>query len=141
MPDRTFTIVRARSADYDLARQAVVEVHAREISDAADLLAFLSDPACYLLLAVDDGRVAGSLRGYALRRPDRSEPQFLLYAIDVRAECRNRGIGTALVEHFITEARTPVRWRYGCRRVSPTKPRWPRMRIAGFVGRLPMMSC
>jgi GNAT superfamily N-acetyltransferase len=65
----------------------------------------LSDPARYLLLAIEGDRVAGSLSGYALQPPHRREPQFLLYAIDVRSKSRNRGIGKALVKAFIVEAR------------------------------------
>ena len=47
----------------------------------------------------------GSLNGFALRAPQGPEPQFLLYKIDVQPDRRNRGIGWALVEAFITEAR------------------------------------
>lgn len=101
----TFTILRARRADRNLARQAIVELHGRALCDEAAILDFLSDPARYLILAVEGGRVAGSLSGYALRPPQRREPQFLLYEIDVRPECRKRGIGRALVEAFIAEAR------------------------------------
>jgi GNAT superfamily N-acetyltransferase len=50
--------------------------------------------------------VVGSLNGYALRPPQRREPQFLLYEVDVRRGHRKRGIGRALVERFMAEART-----------------------------------
>jgi ribosomal protein S18 acetylase RimI-like enzyme len=105
MNDDTFTIVRASAADADLARQAMVELHERTPLDESALVAFLSDPANYLLLALEGGRVVGSLNGYALRHPHRHEPAFLLYEIDVRSECRNRGIGTALVESFVAQGR------------------------------------
>ena len=49
--------------------------------------------------------MVGSLNGYVLQRPYRREPQFLLYEIGVRPDCRNRGIGSALVKRFIAEAR------------------------------------
>jgi GNAT superfamily N-acetyltransferase len=62
---------------------------------------FLADSARYLLLATEQDRVLGSLNGYALRHLYRREPQFLLYEIDVRPECRNRGIRKALVESFM----------------------------------------
>ena len=45
------------------------------------------------------------MNGYALRHLYRPEPQFLLYEIDVRPECRNRGIGKALVDSFMGEAK------------------------------------
>jgi|HubBroStandDraft_1064217.scaffolds.fasta_scaffold300656_2 ribosomal protein S18 acetylase RimI-like enzyme len=105
MPDQTFTIVRARAADARFARQAIVELHAREPFDEAALADFLTDPTCYLFLALEGDRVVGSLNGYSLRHPNRREPAFLLYEIDVRPECWNRGIGKALVARFTAEAR------------------------------------
>jgi ribosomal protein S18 acetylase RimI-like enzyme len=35
----------------------------------------------------------------------RREPQFFIYGIDVRVQHQNRGVGTALVDRFISEAR------------------------------------
>jgi ribosomal protein S18 acetylase RimI-like enzyme len=102
---RTFTVLRAGGSDAGLAREAVAELHERLPCDEAALSTFLADPACYLLLAVEGCRVVGSLNGYALRPPHRREPQFLLYEIDVRPGCRNRGVGRALVERFVAEAR------------------------------------
>jgi GNAT superfamily N-acetyltransferase len=100
----TFTILRAANAHVALARQAILEVHRRPQADETALLEF-SDPARYLLLALEADRVVGSLSGFAVRHPHRCEPQFLLYEIDVRPECQNRGIGQALVERFIMEAK------------------------------------
>jgi GNAT superfamily N-acetyltransferase len=102
---QTFTILRATRADLLLARQAILEVHQRTPQDETALLEFLSDLARHLLLALEAGRVVGSLSGFALRHPHRREPQFLLYEIDVRPECQTRGIGQALVERFISEAK------------------------------------
>ncbi|MGI8908752.1 MAG: GNAT family N-acetyltransferase [Candidatus Sumerlaeaceae bacterium] len=68
------------------------------------LLAFLSDPNGYLLLATKGEQVIGSLSGFALRHAFRSEPAFLLYEIDVHPSARRNGIGTALVRQFINEA-------------------------------------
>ena len=102
----SFTILRASSADLGLARQAIVEVDGRTALDETALAEFISDLARYLLLAIEGGRVIGSLNGYALQRPYRREPQFLLYEVGVRPECRNRGVGKALVAKFISEART-----------------------------------
>jgi GNAT superfamily N-acetyltransferase len=106
MTDPTVTILRAGNADASLAREAIGEVHGRTLSDEVAIVEFLSDPARYLLLAVAGGRVVGSLNGYAFRPPHRRDPQFLLYEIDVRLEHRNRGIGKALVNRFIVEARS-----------------------------------
>jgi ribosomal protein S18 acetylase RimI-like enzyme len=106
MTDQEFTIVRADVADLELAAEAVRDVHERDVLDEGALEEFLLDNARYLLLALERGHVVGSLNGYALRHPDRREPAFLLYEIDVREECRNRGIGKALVNWFIAEARS-----------------------------------
>jgi ribosomal protein S18 acetylase RimI-like enzyme len=103
--NRTFTILRASTAEVGLARQAIVEVDGRTVLDDVSLVEFLSDPARYLLLAIESGRVVGSLNGYSLQRTYRREPQFLLYEVGVRPECRNRGVGTALVARFVGEAR------------------------------------
>ena len=105
MTDDGFTIVRAGTADLELAAEAVREVHERDVLDEGALEEFLSDNSRYLLLALEDGRLVGSLNGYALKHPDRREPAFFLYEIDVREECRNRGIGKALVNRFVAEAR------------------------------------
>ena len=96
---------RAAGADLELAHQALTEVHCREAVNDAAVEKSLADPSCYLMLAIEDGRVIGSLIGHALRKAHRRELQFLLYEIDVRQECRNRGVGRALVEAFVAEAR------------------------------------
>jgi ribosomal protein S18 acetylase RimI-like enzyme len=103
---QVFTIVRAKTADVELAREAMLELHERKTFDHDAMVKFLSDPASYLFLALEDGRVAGSLFGYALAHPPMCEPQFLLYEVDVRPQTRRRGIGKALVQAFIAAART-----------------------------------
>ncbi|HET7499282.1 MAG TPA: GNAT family N-acetyltransferase [Candidatus Eisenbacteria bacterium] len=98
------SIVRATRDHADLARQALTELPERPVDESA-LREFLDDERRYLLLAVENGLAVGSLYGYALRQPYRVEPQFLLYALDVREGFRRRGIGRALVERFGAEAR------------------------------------
>ena len=102
---RELVIVRAGAADLELAAEAVRHVHERDVLDDGALGEFLSDNSRYLILALENSRVVGSLNGYALKHPDRREPAFFLYEIDVREECRNRGIGRALVNRFTAEAR------------------------------------
>jgi ribosomal protein S18 acetylase RimI-like enzyme len=106
MTNHELHIVRAGVADLALAIEAVREVHEREPFDREAVEEFLADSALYLFLALEHGRVAGSLNGYALKHPHRREPAFFLYEIDVREECRNRGIGKALVNRFVAEARS-----------------------------------
>jgi GNAT superfamily N-acetyltransferase len=107
-----FRLVRAGGEHRLLARAALLEVNGRSVDEAA-LESFLSDERRYLLLALEGDRPGhteidrpiGTLTGYALQRPHRPEPQFLLYDIDVREAWRRRGVGSALVERFIEEAR------------------------------------
>lgn len=98
-------ILRAKRADLELARQAITEIHGRPQVDDAALADFLSRPSSYLLLASEGGRAVGSLSGHAILHAYRSQPQFILYEIDVLPKWRNRGIAKALVERFTAEAR------------------------------------
>ena len=83
-----------------------MNVDGRTITDDKSVESFLSDPACYILLATVEDRVVGSLNGYAMRKAHRAEPQFLLYEVGVLPEWRNRGAGTALVKAFVEEAKS-----------------------------------
>jgi ribosomal protein S18 acetylase RimI-like enzyme len=103
--DDPCTIVRANETHYKFALDGLADLHHRHMDEAA-MEEFLADSRNYLVVAVADNRVVGSLRGYALQPPHRHEPQFLLYEVDVRPECQNRGIGSALVNAFINEARS-----------------------------------
>ena len=109
MPNPKIAIVRATPSELGLARQAIAvhlaTSHFTGAVDDAALADFLAHRSHYLLMAMEGKKIAGSLYGYALRQPYRREPQFFLYAIDVRPECRKRGIGTALVNQFVREAK------------------------------------
>ena len=104
MPQRPITVRRATLADAEAARRALAEVNLRAVNDAA-VQEFLRDPSCYLFLAESDGAPVGALNGYALRRPFRPEPQFLLYEVDVSRDWQSQGIGKKLVTAFLEEAR------------------------------------
>jgi len=59
---------------------------------------YLADDRNYLLLAyLDDGAVAGFVRGTELRRLDGPARQMFLYEIDVAPEYQRRGVGAALI--------------------------------------------
>ncbi len=103
--ESAFTIQRATPVDEHVATEAFASVRGRATVDEAALREFLRDSSRYLLLAIASGKAVGRLIGYGLRRPDRPEPQFLLYGIDVDGGWRNRGVGEALVNGFIAEAR------------------------------------
>jgi len=109
MRDAGILIVRATAGNLNLAKQAV-ELHRETSQSVADgdeesVRGFVGDSNRYLLMARQGDCVIGSLYGYALRHPHRAQPQFLLYAIDVSQEWKNRGIGTALVRDFVEEAK------------------------------------
>src|SRR6266536_3290038 len=60
---------------------------------------YLTDDRNYLLLAyLDEGQVAGFVRGTELRRLDGLERQMFLYEIGVAPEHQRQGIGKALIE-------------------------------------------
>jgi ribosomal protein S18 acetylase RimI-like enzyme len=98
-------VFRASTEDLDLARVAIGEVHQRLPVDEQALVAFLASATCYLFVSVIAGEVVGSLNGYCLPHPSRSQPQFLLYEIDVKKTWRRRGLGVALADAFLSEAR------------------------------------
>jgi GNAT superfamily N-acetyltransferase len=136
----SIAILRAGPADLKLARESVAELHGRTPSDDA-LADFLSDPASYLLVAVAGHRIVGSLNGFALQPPHRRKPQFLLYEIDVRVECRNQGIGTALVARFIAEARAAGAFEAWVMTKNPTRRRWPCTEAAGCAASIGTTLC
>jgi ribosomal protein S18 acetylase RimI-like enzyme len=110
MPESKIVILRARSFHLEFARQAISEVnlatsHRQLPLDEVALAEFLANARHYLIIALEEDKVVGSLYGYLLQHPYRSEPQLFLYSIDVRPECRNRGIGRALVDEFVMEAK------------------------------------
>ena len=98
-------VLRAGLSELTLARQAVGEIHERKIEADEALTDFLTDPTCYLYLAVSGDEVVGSFNGYALTHPHRRQPQFLLYEIDVRKSHRRQGLGASLINAFVAEAR------------------------------------
>ena len=104
MQQHPITVRRLRDLDANLARKALTEVNGRMVNEGA-MQEFLRDPSCCLLVAESNGAPVGALNGYALRRPYRPEPQFLLYEIDVRRGWQNQGIGKELVSAFVEEAR------------------------------------
>ena len=105
-PERlTVRITRARAKNLEFACQAFTRIHGRKLKNSRVLIDFLTDSNCYLLLALEDDRVVGSLNGYRLRLPCIRRPAFLIYEIDVRAESQNRGVGKSLVRAFINEAK------------------------------------
>ncbi len=103
--NENISVFRATVEHIALARQAIEQCHERTINSESALRTFLADDACYLLIAVKDGAVVGSLNGYSLRQPHHGQPQFLMYEIDVIESCRRSGVGRTLVDAFTAVAR------------------------------------
>ena len=104
MEEQSANVRRLSKADAALAEQVLTQINQRSVTQIA-VREFLQDPSCYLMVAERDGTPVGTLNGYALRKPFRPEPQFLLYEIDVASAWRQRGIGKKLVSAFVDEAR------------------------------------
>lgn len=92
--------------DADLWRAAVAR-----FADAAPAHSseFLAGPTAAAVVAEDDGVPVGWAWGHVLARPD-GESMLLLYELDVAADRRRRGIGTALTEEMMQIGRES-----GCR--------------------------
>lgn len=72
--------------------------------DDASPAGFLADTRNLLAIVEEEGQVVGWLYGYELDRPEGRRSMFL-YEVEVVAEARRRGHGTALVEAFLEESR------------------------------------
>lgn len=66
-----------------------------------NLMAYLSDSSCILLVAEVDGEPAGLVIGYLLKRWDSRGPMLYLYSIDVVESHRRRGLGHALIKELL----------------------------------------
>jgi len=56
-----------------------------------------------LIVALEDGKVIGSVYGYCLDRYDRENKQLFVYSIDVLEEHRKKGIGKKLINEFLKD--------------------------------------
>jgi len=90
-------------ADREIAKAALEQVSGRK-TDPVALDAYLEDPTCYLVIALQAGTPVGVLAGQVIRRAHQSQPQFLLYEMDVVESVRRQGIGRALIERYRDEA-------------------------------------
>src|ERR1043165_4164124 len=93
------TILRAAMADREIAKAALEQVSGRK-TDPVALDAYLEDPTCYLVIALQAGTPVVVLAGQVIRRAHQSQPQFLLYEMDVVESVRRQGIGRALIERY-----------------------------------------
>ncbi|MBR6789397.1 MAG: GNAT family N-acetyltransferase [Oscillospiraceae bacterium] len=80
------------------------------LSDGGEYLpdriaAFLNGTGNLAFGAFLDGRLIGLLYGYTLCRLDSRGPQFFVYSLDVLADFRNRGAGSALFQYAADHCR------------------------------------
>ena len=70
-----------------------------------DPAAFFSRAETVLLVAEDEGGVAGWVYGHELVHPD-GEKTMMIYALDVAERARRQGVGRALVTAFVGQAQS-----------------------------------
>jgi GNAT superfamily N-acetyltransferase len=75
------------------------------IEAPSDPGAALLRPEATVLVAVQEGKLTGCAYGHELVHPD-GERTMLLYSLDVDPAHLGRGIGRALVDAFVDDART-----------------------------------
>ena len=69
------------------------------------VLAYLQDERNIFLLALEDRRPVGFLRGTALTQVSSERRQMFIYEIGVAAASRRQGVGTALVRALLEHCR------------------------------------
>jgi ribosomal protein S18 acetylase RimI-like enzyme len=98
------TVRRLGVGDEGLAEEAVAQFAEEAPSLPIDVASFLRRPEAVLLVALDDGALAGWIYGHELIHPD-GERTLLLYALDVDERFQRRGHGRSLVTAFVDHAR------------------------------------
>lgn len=100
------TIRHEKSSDAS-AREALLDLAYGPVrfSKTSELLRAGRRPASGLsFVALDDGRIAGTVRLWAVSAGG-DRPALLLGPLAVRPDSRNRGIGSALMRHALESAR------------------------------------
>lgn len=95
------TIRRVRPGDEAVADQAYRLFGPKGHMDAES---FLRRPEVRLYVAEDEGEILGWLYGYELTHPD-GATAMLLYALDVAAKARGKGLALQLVNACVSGAR------------------------------------
>ncbi len=69
-------------------------------SSEENLVVYLADPNCILLVAEVDGEPAGQVVGHILKRWDSKKPMLFLFSIDVVESQRRKGVARKLIQEF-----------------------------------------
>lgn len=73
--------------------------------DLAAVRSYLADSRNIFLLAFEGGVAVGFLRGTELEQLRSERKQMFLYEIEVKGECRRRGIGSGLIRALLRHCR------------------------------------
>jgi ribosomal protein S18 acetylase RimI-like enzyme len=66
---------------------------------------FLSEKQNLAFVAIVNGKIIGLAYGYALMRPDKDKPQFLIYSVNIHSNYQDRGYGSKLIQFIVDYAR------------------------------------
>lgn len=100
----TIDIVALSAANTSLLERVAVDVFDNAI-DASQVDAFVADPRHVMFLALDGDLVVGMASAVEYFHPDK-RPQMWINEVGVASTHRRRGIGRALTESLINEARS-----------------------------------
>jgi ribosomal protein S18 acetylase RimI-like enzyme len=96
MTDEAMRLRRLGEPDAEPACDIVAGFKGSSV-DAGYMAEFLADERNCLIGAFADDRLVGFVLAYELPRVDGPRPMMLLYEIEVAADYRRRGIGSALI--------------------------------------------
>jgi GNAT superfamily N-acetyltransferase len=97
-------VERLSSGDEDLL-DGLVRRFKRSAAPRASLLGWLADPRRTAFAAFANGEAVGWAYGYELARVDGRPPMLVLYEIEVAAPFRRKGLGRALMDAMLGDAR------------------------------------
>jgi ribosomal protein S18 acetylase RimI-like enzyme len=114
-----FDIVRLGAGDVAAARAALDlfgevfgerDTYSHDQPDDAWLAGLLGSEDFVFLTARDGGSPVGALAAYVLRKFERARREIYIYDLAVAAECRRRGVATALIGDLRRIAATLGAW-------------------------------
>ena len=94
-------ILKVSTKNLHLAKEAQSHFCTRKAPQGFNS-SFFDNADNHMWVALIDDEVVGMIYGYTLERFDSPHRQLFLYSIDVDAKHRKKGIGKALIKHFLT---------------------------------------
>ena len=104
--DETMNTRQLKPGDANIAVALVKKFHRRDVS-VRYMARFLSNPSNVLLVAESEAEVIGFLSAHSLDSLEHEAAAMFIYEVEVDAEHRRMGAGTALINHIreIADAR------------------------------------